>query len=466
MVRRASFLVVLSLCLPALPARAWDPELHVAVFEAARQISPVLDSRFDPAYTEDVLAGLRDADPSDALCQRHRGVAGHAEAWDSAESTLASLRTPHPSWTPRQRARAFGVYLHYVADCTAPAAAIKDRLRTVPFDLAVYREKRPLTEPLAAALKARSAGTLATESGYEAVTPAFRAAANLTIEAALLVPPRGDVREPEDVGPVLLAPVLIIEEKVGGRRVETARILHAGLHVLEWIARSTPGASVVRALVQNNLEFCVRHVFFRVGDWVGGVSASIPSQSLAYLEFPGPASSPEDVIPRFVPGECPVEPGHEPISLAWMRLVPTERMKLRFDAVREFKPGAPRPEPIGKALFVEYLESDMPAMKGLDLPEFQARAENDRVEFRYRVRNRDEKKPKPFVIDFEVFSTKGRMAEVIELKVDLAGLPPGAERSFQGTIPVKTYGATTALRIRGIRRADAPVAEKSRQVRW
>ena len=159
-------------------ALGWHPELHVAVFEAARLVSPVIDSRIDPVTLQDVLAGLREPDPSDRACQYHRGYPGRKEGAALAEELLAQLRTPHKSWGARQKARAFGAYLHYVADTVTPAGAIREQLQTIPFDLAVFREKAPLAEPLGDALRSRSSTVLAFDTGLELLPYAFRAAVN------------------------------------------------------------------------------------------------------------------------------------------------------------------------------------------------------------------------------------------------------------------------------------------------
>jgi hypothetical protein len=463
--RRARLVLLLSLGLCSARAFAWDPELHAAIFEAARLISPVLDTRYAEADRSDVLAGLRDADPSDPGCLYHRGFAGRKEAWTSAEELLARIRNPHPSWGPRQKARLFGNYLHYVADCAAPAVAIRDRMKSIPFDIAVYREKRALREPLATQLKERAAETAAAAGGHESVPAAFRAAVNLVLDAALLAPRDPGANEVEDVGPVLMVPVMILAQRVDGTTVESYRMLHAGLHVLEWTTRNSPSGTIVRALVQNNLEFCVRHVFFRLGAWVGGLTVSLPPKTLTVVELPGPAGSPDDVVTRFVPGESSDDPPRRVIPLNWLRLASQERMELRFDRVREFKPGEPGPEATGRAAFVEYLRTDLAAMKGLEIPEFQATARNDRVDFRFRVRNRADKAPKPFFLELEVASTGRPVSELVEVKVDLAKVRVGAETKVEGFVPVKTHGELTALRVFRLRR-DVLHGTRPKDVKW
>jgi hypothetical protein len=459
---RALPLLILALSKDAF---AWDPEMHVAVFEAARLVSPVIDSRFDTIALQDVLAGLREPDPSDRSCLYHRGTPGRKEAFTYAEELLGQLRAPYKTWGPRQKARAFGAYLHYVADSVAPAVAIREQIRSMPYDLAVYREKAPLQEPLGTALKERGASVLASESGLESLPGAFRAAVNACIDAALRAPLIPGAREPEDVGPVLMVPVMIVAETVSDEYVETPRLLHAGLHVLEWSARRTEAGSVVRALVLNNLDFCVRHAFFRLGGWVGGLTVSLPPGTLNVVELPGPAGSPDDVVTRFVPGDCPADGVRMPIPLSWLRLAASDRMQIQFDKVREFKPGQPGPKLFGRAFAVEFLESDLAAMKGLEVPEFHANAANDRVDFRFRMRNRSDRSSKPLYLELEVASTAQPVTELVEIKVDLKSIRPGEERTIQGSLPVRTHGETTALRLYRIRR-DAPPSQKAKTVKW
>lgn len=446
-------------------ALGWHPELHVAVFEAARLVSPVIDSRIDPVTLQDVLAGLREPDPSDRACQYHRGYPGRKEGAALAEELLAQLRTPHKSWGARQKARAFGAYLHYVADTVTPAGAIREQLQTIPFDLAVFREKAPLAEPLGDALRSRSSTVLAFDTGLELLPYAFRAAVNACIDAALLVPLPPGAREPEDVGPVLMVPITVVREMASDEYVETPLILHAGLHVLEWSARPTEAGPVVRALVLNNLDFCVRHVFFRKGSWVGGLTVSIPAGTLTTVELTGPSGSPDDIVTRFVPGECPADGARKPVPLRWLRLATTDRMKIQFDDVREFKPGAPGPKLFGRAFAVEFLESDLAAMKGLEVPEFQATAQNDRVDFRFKLKNRSDTSTKPLYLELEVASTARPATELVELKVDVKSVRPGQERLIEGTMPVRTHGDATAIRLFRIRR-EIPPSSKPKTVKW
>jgi hypothetical protein len=183
------------------------------------------------------------------------------------------------------------------------------------------------------------------------------------------------------------------------------------------------------------------------------------------VELPGPAGSSLDVVPRFVPGDCVPEPGRVHVPTRWLRIAYPEGMALRFDRIREFKPGTPGPEPFGRAVFVEYLESDMDAMKGLELPEFQATAQDDRIDVRFRIRNRSEKAPRPFLIDLEVASAARRVTELVEIKVDLKGLAPGQERSIRGSVQAKTHGELTELRVFRIRR-EKPTPARDKPVTW
>jgi hypothetical protein len=259
---------------------------------------------------------------------------------------------------------------------------------------------------------------------------------------------------------------MMVGERVSGRYVESLRMLHAGLHVLEWSSHRTASGTTVRALVQNNLDFCVRHVFFRTGDWLGGVTASLPPLSLTVVELPGPASSPDDVVTRFVPGDCPVEAGRVSIPLAWRRIaVPNDDDEMQFERIREHRPEDPAQELFGKAFAVEYREADMAAMKGLELPAFQARAADDKVSFSFRVRNRSESKPKPLLLELEVGSTKRPVTELVELNVDITKLGVGSERSVEGTVPVKTHGEFTALRVFRISR-EKPQTVRKKEVKW
>lgn len=424
----------------------------MAIFEAARRISPVLDTRIDPAVRADVVSTVGVADLMDKTCTYHRGTTGRAEAWTVAADRLARLRNPNPVWTPRDRARILGEYLHYVADCAEPPAVIGKTASILLQDLALYRVKRPLTEPVEEALKARAVEASAAESTHAAVPPAFRDAVNLTIDAILLLPPIEGAKPVEDRGPVVLVPMMSVVERGPGKLEETPRILYAGIHVLEWTTRPAASGTVVRAMVQNNLDFCVRHVIFRTGDWVGGLTTSLPQQTLRFLELPGPPSEADNVVTRFIPGDCPPDPSQQTIPLTWrVDAMPEQDGTIQFKHVKEYRPGNPPPKPVGRAFTVEYQKNDLEAIGGLELLSFQAFARDGKLRFSLKVRNRSEKKPKPLYLDFQSAAPSG-VHETREVVFDLTKIPVGGERTFDGATDIRTFGETTQLRILRIRR--------------
>lgn len=179
---------------------------------------------------------------------------------------------------------------------------------------------------------------------------------------------------------------------------------------------------------------------------------SLPPQTLKMIDLPGPASSPDDVVPRFIPSECPADPERPPISLAWRVMAPPERGLLQFDRVSELRPQDPSPTPVGRATYVEYLKTDLEAMGGLEIPAFAATAHDGKLDFKVSLRNRGEKRPKPLFLELEVGSIQQSASELTELRFDISNLDIGRERTIEGSVAVKTYGGSTAVRIYRIRR--------------
>ena len=104
----------------------------------------------------------------------------------------------------------------------------------------------------------------------------------MMVDAAALLPERPGVAPVVDKGPVILVPMTKVTQ---ANWAESFRVLHAGIHVLEWTQLDDEGKRV-RALVFNNVDFCVRHVIFWSNNWVGGLTTSMPSGAPASITPP------------------------------------------------------------------------------------------------------------------------------------------------------------------------------------
>ncbi len=475
----------------ARPAAAWDPDVHAVILQGARRLSPEFRARLEHLPFDDVVRGSSNADRKDLFCASHRLVSEPNEAWTRAAQILEELRG-RTSWrATRAEAELVGQYFHYVADCAAPRVILGSRAGTMSvgaYDVAVFRLRRPLTEPVLDALKARARQAEWADPVPEAGAAALRDAINLTIEAsALLPPPRGraPVVEPADApSPVIYTVMSVVQfsraaedrrvtrsgdpvhEKwaealvdvipsTGGRTY--ARVAERGVHVLEWVPRTEPGGGRVRALFLNNQGVCaVRVDVYVSAKLLIRVPASLAPLSLTVVEFPAPASSPDDVGVWAVRGACPAETRKD-ASAQW-----TYAYRMTGSWLPDF--GAPGreirimvPTPDELRYNVDFDPADVAAeLKGLWIREFTVRPEREAWSFR---------------IEGSVVKPKGYIPRPMQFVVEITGdsgqpvrrdfrIEPGTNREgalYQVSVPDQTQQfRNPRFRLVSVRRQAAP----------
>ena len=306
----------------ATPARAWNADSHEAIAQAAFLISPEAAARVPAGQQQAFLREIREPDPFDRRCERHCGPQARVDAATEAEKAFHDLTAPGAATHPYDRARLLARYLHYAADCAVPAAVLEGKTSAIPDffankNFAVFREPRPLTLPLAAALrKARTRAAWAddTPGAYSSL---FRQAVNVTIDALFALP------GPPEGGPAADPVLLVInrldsgtstswstpfsydrqitiegqqavvrtqgELREGGEGVFTPDILKVpGLHVVEWAFRTNGAAESVVALLYNHQDYCASNIVLRAGKWTSAVAGEIPPEQFCLVSLDAP----------------------------------------------------------------------------------------------------------------------------------------------------------------------------------
>src|SRR5262249_21738770 len=134
-----------------------------------------------------------------------RTAARTPSAWPGTRrrSSCSSTARRRRRTRSRTRRRSSVSYLHYAADCAAPRIASGEAPRPVGnFDVAVFRERRPLEEPIDVSLRQRAIDASWADIVEEAAPMGFRDAVNLTIDAAMLLPAQSP---PSGTEPVLFS---------------------------------------------------------------------------------------------------------------------------------------------------------------------------------------------------------------------------------------------------------------------
>ncbi len=330
-------------------AAAWEGDVHAIILQGAKRLSPSFRAQMEGVSFDEVVRSASEGDRLDPLCIGHRLVDEQKEAWTRAVRILEQIRNPHGKRNAYAEAALLGQYFHYVADCAAPRAVLggnAGKISIGAYDVVVFRHRRPLTGSPAEALKSRATEAEWADPVPEAACASLRDAVNLTIEAAELLPPRpGAAAAP--AGDAEDAPALFTINKIrkfyrraGDTRVNAsgdrvheqwaeslmdviprtggttyAELAFRGVHVVEWVPRTEAGKTTVRALFFNNQGACVRRLDVLVGGRLQiRVPAALAPLSLNVVEFPAPASSPDDVGVWAVRGVCTGSGGRRDFS--------------------------------------------------------------------------------------------------------------------------------------------------------
>ncbi|MBL8113057.1 MAG: hypothetical protein JNK60_09250 [Acidobacteria bacterium] len=310
-------------------ALAWDPETHTGLEKAARLVSPAFAARLPLDFKDEFQRELAQPDLMDKICRNHRGPEAKIDVFAEAERQLLELRKP---LRPYPRAQAIARYLHYVADCVVPPAlASGQKFQLEDFwtnrDFILYRDRRPLAEPLAASLRLRAQEAAAAGGKPEAYTLVLRLALNTLVDAALLIPPRPGTERELDGGPLVfvvnradngysgsqtdaflvseyyrqgnyIARVSYVAEmKSGGEGKKQADLMNRpGVQVAEAVEKSGPSGRVWEALLFNNTATCARKLRASAGGWALDYPDVMPPQSLLRVSATLPPGVPAAAV--------------------------------------------------------------------------------------------------------------------------------------------------------------------------
>lgn len=306
-------------------ARAWDPDMHVTILDAACLLSGRAAAALPGQFTDEMTEALRGPDPFDGICRTHSGPQARIDPAMEAEKLYRSLTSTTEPLRPYQRARAVGAYLHYVADSVEPAAIASGRAVSIPNffankDFVIFRRPTSLTPDLAASLRAAGRESQAADDLPGSYSAIFRQAVNVTADAILAL--KGRSGDPSDGGPVVFVvnrldnglsatkgyqylrttysysgdevteSYSIGENRVGGGgRIKSDMLKRQGVQVVEWTSKRTDSATAVTAMLFNNFDSCATDITVKAAHWTFPVSGTMGPHDLRLLSFEAPASA-------------------------------------------------------------------------------------------------------------------------------------------------------------------------------
>ncbi len=301
---RLGLLLLLGIC-PA--ARAWDEATHVSIVRGACRLSPSAESRIRSDHRDAFFEAVAKADQIDPDCRAHRGPNARREAAREAERALAEL-TAGPL-SRYDRARTFGRFLHYVADCSVPTPMAEGKYAMLPDffsnkDFLIFRERQDLGAPLAVSLRQRGGEAQWGEESTGAHAAILRLAINLTIDAMLLLPQTGGAGVPAD--PPLV--IFLVNRVDNGAFTRDSRLRvpwwnpdysapnirsdlggRAAVEVVEWRKRRSEGKAVARALLFNGTSGCATKIVLKTRSWlIPAPQIEMTPQTLRAVELETP----------------------------------------------------------------------------------------------------------------------------------------------------------------------------------
>jgi hypothetical protein len=110
--------------LSAPRALAWDPDAHVSIYQAAVALSPAFEKQLPPSNRDALERGVKEGDPADARCLKHRTNPKQVALTRAAEY-YAKVKDAPPGTTSRSHALLVGQLIHYLTDVATPRLVIK-----------------------------------------------------------------------------------------------------------------------------------------------------------------------------------------------------------------------------------------------------------------------------------------------------------------------------------------------------
>lgn len=318
-------------------AFAWDKEIHRSIAEAAVRFSSAAEARLPIGYREAFYKEASEADYLDRECRYHASVKGDRDSASEAEKIYLQLLDPKKIERPYARAQAIGRYLHYLTDAVVPASMKQgESTKTLNYfankNFVLFRDRQPLSVPLAGALRARALAAAWGDSEEAGRAMFFRNVVNLAVDALCLLPPRPE-GSPADVSPVIFivnrmdngvaaqhrsgwvakekeeitglssspygsittgttkSTEYTFEAHGGGESVKKPNMMEiSGLQIVEMVVRSNSNPPILRALLFNNSPHCAADVALKIGSWRWPIPETMPPNALRLVEVPLPQS--------------------------------------------------------------------------------------------------------------------------------------------------------------------------------
>ncbi len=448
--------------LAAPTALAWDPEAHISIFQAAVALSPAFERQLPPAQRDVLERGIREADPLDPRCLRHRSNPKQTALARAAEAYEKLKAVPRGA-SPRSHALLVGQFIHYLGDVTTPRLAIgMEDDSKVPLslsDIVVPRIARPLGDkPFAAVLRERAEEALQPVPSVGSLPEGYRLAVNFLLDVFDTLPNAAEARalSPPPDGLIVASPAWAMtygEYGFPGFRQKT-RLQVPIFQLLDWAAYPAASGSRVKALMYNATDLCVSEVFLRSEEFSTRVRVDMPPGALRFVDFEGPEALIENVGGILMRGDCAAFDGK---GIVPVRRFLFANLSSGLPLWNHLAEGASVP-PLPQA---SYPTHSLPARElgGLVIESLAALPATSGWFVRLELFNRSEETVAPVTLEFEIHDLGGNVRGTREAFFEPKDLKRGEKRIYEGWL-ISQVGASQAdwLRLVGIRRSAAPKA--------
>lgn len=445
--------------LSAPRALAWDPDAHVSIYQAAVALSPAFEKQLPPSNRDALERGVKEGDPADARCLKHRTNPKQVALTRAAEY-YAKVKAAPPGTTSRSHALLVGQLIHYLTDVATPRLVIKQeedpRVPLNIHDIVVPRLARPLGErPIADVLRDRAEEALQPVPSVGSLPEVYRLAVNLLLDVFETFPDATEARRiaPAPEGLIVASPAWVVTRgqygKSGFRQMTRLKI--ANFHLLDWAAYPTASGFRVKALVFNAGDLCVSDVFLSSERFVTKLKVDLPPGSLRFVDFDGPDGLPDDVRGVIVRGDCKA-------------LDPRESIPVKRFVFADLTSGVPLWNHLAEGVSLpplpaaSYTPASLPQRElgGLVIESLATAPSASGWMVRMELSNNSEKSVAPVVLEFEMRDLGGVLHDTREVVFQPAGLKRGERGVYEaGLISQLGAGQTDWLRLVGVRRSVA-----------
>ncbi len=445
--------------LVAPTALAWDPDAHVSIFQAAVALSPAFEKQLPPLQRDALERGVKEADPADAKCLKHRANPKQVALARAAEY-YEKIKAAPPGTSTRSYALLVGQFIHYLGDVTTPRLVIKmEDDPKVPLnihDIVVPRIARPLGDkPFADVLRERAEEALLPVPAVSSLPEVYRLAVNLLLDVFDTFPNAAEARKlaPVPDGLVVASPATVITRgQWGGASFrQMTRLKIANFHLLDWAAYPSTSGNRVKALVYNATDFCVSEVFLHSEGFGTKVKVDMPPGALRFVDFEGPEGLPDDVHGVLMRGDCR--------AFGMQGIIPARRF-----VFADLSSGVPLWGHMAEGASIpplpaaNYPATSLPQRElgGLVIESLATIPASSGWSVKIELLNKSEKSVAPVALEFEIRDLGGNLRDTREVVFLPTGLKRGEKRIYEAGL-ITQVGASQAdwLRVIGVRRSIA-----------